>query len=72
MRELLGNATENGFVWLFRPCEQVEFFDPGDRRCLIRSIRIYRADQIEIQWKYLDDYKKCLDLLKDQTDRKAV
>ena len=72
MRELLGNATENGFVWLFRPCEQVESLTQEIVDALIRSIRIYRADQIEIQWKYLDDYKKCLDLLKDQTDRKAV
>ena len=72
MRELLGNATENGFVWLFRPCEQLESLTQEIVDALIRSIRIYRADQIEIQWKYLDDYKKCLDLLKDQTDRKAV
>ena len=72
MRELQGNATENGFVWLFRPCEQVESLTQEIVDALIRSIRIYRADQIEIKWKYLDDYKKCLDLLKDQTDRKAV
>ena len=72
MRELQGNATENGFVWLFRPCEQIESLTQEIVDTLIRSIRIYRADQIEIQWRYLDDYKKCLDRLKDQTDRKAV
>ena len=48
--------------WLFRPCEQVESLTQEIVDALIRSIRIYRADQIEIQWKYLDDYKKCLDL----------